>query len=1191
MSKSQRYRKMDAITHILHRPDMYVGSMDAKDIYSYIAEKDNEEKEDEKKEKIIISQKNVNISPAFLRIFVEPLSNCIDNVTRGKESGTKTTKISIEINRKTGQTTFWNDGETIPIEIHAEEKCYVHTMIFGQLLTGSNYDDTEDRLDISGKNGLGVKLTNVFSKEFSVEGADPSQKKKLIQSWTNNMKTPSEPNIEKFTLKKGYTRVSFIPDFKLFGMEGYTEEIIQLYRRYAIDTAMVTRIPVHFNEEIYSFKSLQDYCELFPNISGEKLYIKTERCEVVLTPSEHGEFQHISFVNGINTPLGGKHVEAWCEAIFRPLLEKVNAKKKKGSKEEGPKLNITEIQRFFRLFVTASVSQPKFDSQSKFTLEAPTVEAEVKESHINAIKKWSIIAEINDLLASKSLGALKKLERKRGFVNIPKLTDANKVKKSGKDCTLILVEGKSAKTYVVSGLEIGIFGRKGWDWNGIYQLQGKPLNPCGKSPKTITENNEVSDIIKALGIKIDTDYTLDENYEKLRYGRVLITTDADVDGLHITGLIQNLFYRLFPSLLKREPPFLTAMQTPIVIVSHGPREIYFYDEREYHKYVKDHAAENFSKKYLKGLASNNKENVEMSFGRKIVKFFQDEKAPTTLAHTFDTKKVNTDYRKDWIANYNSDNVVLTWEGDDPETKNLSITDFLNTEMIKHAIDNCSRTIPNCIDGLKESQRKALYGTILRRLNYSAKKTIKVFQLVGSITEKTGYHHGDKSMNDTIIGMAAYFIGGNNIPLFYRDGQFGSRMDGGKDAGHPRYISTKLDRLTRLIFRPEDDILLTHVESEGEKYEPEYFVPILPMVLVNGSIGIGTGWSSFVPCFDPVVLCDAIRGWLGAEKKILKENEDGSVIRFIPELIPWYHDHKGEMIYDEKAKRYLSQGVFERTGKKIHITELPVGVWTNSFQEKLDEMRAAKQIADYEQNSTEMTIDFTITENNETVCDENTLGLYESISMKNMVLFTADHRLKKFESADEIFEHFCEVRYATYVRRKKHRLNELEYNILLLGNKKRFLEEVRDEKIKLFDEIKGKKQSKKTATLVAELEKAKYDKDLVAEEKKRETDSEDENEDTDEERDEKKKSSKHGYEYLLRLQIGQITAERIDKLKKEILSTQEERYRYANQSEEELWLKELQEFEDAYKTWAQEQREVKTKSKKKAATRGRKRKVA
>lgn len=1183
-----KYQKKNPIEHILHRPDMYVGSMDAKDMNEYTA---TQIIDDEGTLQTRISREIVSISPAFLRIFVEPLSNCIDNVTRGKQSGVKTTKISITIDPETGLTTFLNDGEVIPIEIQEEEKCYIHTMIFGQLLTGSNYDDSEDRLDISGKNGLGVKLTNVFSKEFSVEGTDPIRKKKLQQSWSENMTKVTKPVIEKCTLKKGSTQVSFIPDFTLFGMEGYTEGIINLYRRYAIDTAMITRIPVHFNEEIFSFKSLQDYADLFDNISNEKLYIKTERCEVVLTPSFHGEFQHISFVNGINTPLGGKHVDAWCEAIFRPLLEKVNAKKKKG-KEEGAKLNITEIQRFFRIFVNASVAQPKFDSQSKFRLESPSVETEVKDSHITAIKKWSVIQEINDLLDAKNLGSLKKLERKRGFVNIPKLTDANKVKKSGTDCTLILVEGKSAQTYVVSGLEIGVFGRKGRDWNGIYRLQGKPLNPCGKSPKIITANEEVSDIIKALGIKIDTDYTIEENYEKLRYGRVLITTDADVDGLHITGLIQNLFYRLFPSLLRRSPPYLTAMQTPIVIVSQGPREIYFYDEREYHKYVKENTSQTFSKKYLKGLASNNKENVEMSFGRKMIEFVHDEKAPTTLSHTFDTKKVNTDYRKNWIANYDPNNVVLTWEDDEPETKSLNITDFLNTEMIKHAIDNCNRTIPSCIDGLKESQRKALYGTILRKLNYSSKKTIKVFQLVGSITEKTGYHHGDKSMNDTVIGMASYYIGGNNIPLFYRDGQFGSRMDGGKDAGHPRYISTKLDQLTRLIFRPEDDVLLTHVESEGEQYEPEYFVPIIPMVLVNGSVGIGTGWSSFVPCYDPMVLCDAIRGWLGSEKKIETKNEDGSTLRFIPELTPWYHDHKGPVTFDEKQRRYLSWGISERNGTKIHVTELPVGTWTNSFQEKLDKMRAEKKIADYEQNSTEVTVDFTITENADNTCDENVLGLYEYLSMKNMVLFTAEHNIKLFDTVDEIFEHFCDVRYEMYVKRKKHRLNELENSILLMGNKKRFLEEVRDEKIKLFETVKGttKKQSKKTAVLVRELEDAKYDKDMKEEKK---AEKEDESEDETPER-ENQKSTKHGYEYLLRLQIGQITMERIEKLKKDIASTIEERDRYAAQSEEELWLKELQEFENTYKVWVEEQNKSGAKRgvKKRggAAKRGRKKKI-
>ena len=203
MSKSKpEYRKMDPIQHILERPDMYVGSTRSRKTEEFIVTD----------EKFHIEKKKIEISPAFIRIFVEPLSNAIDNVARSKGKKEATT-IKVNINRETGETTIWNDGEVIPIEMHKEEKCYNHTLIFGNLLTGSNYNDEEDRLDISGKNGLGIKLTSVYSTKFTVEGVDPDCKKKFKQEWKNNMNKALEPKITETKLKKGYTKVTYFLDF------------------------------------------------------------------------------------------------------------------------------------------------------------------------------------------------------------------------------------------------------------------------------------------------------------------------------------------------------------------------------------------------------------------------------------------------------------------------------------------------------------------------------------------------------------------------------------------------------------------------------------------------------------------------------------------------------------------------------------------------------------------------------------------------------------------------------------------------------------------------------------------------------------------------------------------------------------------------------------------------------------------
>ena len=1129
----KKYGKMDPLEHILHRPDTYVGSTRSRVIEEYVSN-----------ENFHITKREIKYSPAILRIFVEPLSNAIDNVARSKISKTPCTKIKVNIDKESGKTTVWNDGETIDIEINEDEKCYNHTLIFGQLLTSSNYDDNEERYNISGRNGLGGKLCNVFSDHFQVRGLDPHNQLTFSQEWTQNMKIVLDPKVKKTKNKKGFTEVSWVPDFRRFGLKGYTQDIIDLYRRYVVDAAMLTGVDVYFNDVLIPVKNLKDYAKLYLTSNDlDMLFIDNKDAQIVLTPSS--QFQAISFASGVYTSLGGTHVDAWIEKCLRPIVEKL-------SKTKGSSFTMGDVKKFFRIFVSVRVKNPEFESQSKHKLESP-VTASVLKKHINKILKWSVI---DDIRKSKEFGILKKLERKRkNFIKVDGLDPANNEGgRKGRECTLILVEGLSAKTYAVQGIEVGAFGKSGRDWFGIYALRGKVLNTRNASIEVIAKNAVVGDIIKALGIKIGVDYTDENEYNSLRYGRVMIITDADTDGIHISGLLQNMFHFLFPSVFERDEPFVTSMQTPIVRVF-GKKDILFYDEREYHKYVKNNNGK-INKKYYKGLGSSSSQDIADTFGVKLITYENDENTNANMNKVFNSKQ--SDARKLWLEQYDADNVVLSWNGDEPEVISLDISDFLDTEMIKFSIADCKRSIPGMMDGLKEGNRKGLFACFLRNLKFTGKE-IKVAQLAGYVAEKSGYHHGEQNLYDTLTRMGNAYVGSNNIPLLSRGGQFGSRSNGGKDAASARYIFTKIDCLTRLLFRPEDDVLLDRVVDDGDVVEPKFYVPILPTILINGcTVGIGTGWSSSIPCYNPLDLIESVKTWIEHDGEVLiKEND--STISLLPEIHPWYRGFLGKIEKTGESK-YTSWGNISVEGKKKVVDELPVGMWIDNFKEYLDGLLEDKQIKSVKNYSSPNKVRFVITETQDgIICNKDTLKLKKYIYTSNMVLFTEEGNIKKYDNVDEIINAFCNIRFKYYVKRKKHQLDILNHDIKFLGNKKRFLEEVMNSDIKLFDDSGKVRKSRKMSDIYDDLESRGYDKEDDKEDDKK---SDDEDNEDNEDNDDKK----NGYNYLLRLQFRSITEEKINQLKKDIASKIVTRDNLVNTSEQQIWINDLDEFQIAYTKW-------------------------
>ena len=1105
---TKRYNKMDPLKHILHRSDTYVGSTRKRTIKTYISDS---------KKNFKITEKDIEFSPAILRIFIEALSNAIDNVARSAKTNTPCKEIKVSLNMSTGQTCIYNDGESIPVEFDKDENCYVHSLIFGQLLTSSNYNDNEDRYDISGRNGIGIKATSVFSKYFEVEGYDPKTKLKFNQIWRNNMMDVGDPTIQKLKSKTGYTQVSWIPDFPRFGIKKYSKDILNLYCKYVVDCAMLTqkyKVKVYFNDVLIQLKDISEYARLYFDQDEDlkyKLHVKDKSGDILLLPLSFSasKMRHISFVNGVYTKDGGTHVDSWTKTLLKPVHLKL-------SKIKDFTISFNDIKRYFMIFVNVTLSRPEFESQSKNCLQSQ-VTSSAKASDIKKILKWPIIEDIKKL---KELSVLKKLERgkTKKFVKVDGFDPANNEgTKLSSECTLILVEGLSAKTFAVQGIQTGAFGKQGRDWFGIYPLRGKLLNVRNAKSAMISRNHVITDIIKILGVRTNVDYTNEDEYKTLRYGKVMMLCDADCDGIHITGLIQNMFHFLFPSLLNRKIPYLYSMQTPIVrVFLSKTKELVFYDENTYKQYEKDHP--NLKNKYYKGLGSSSQKDIKQSFGKKIIKFTHDPKTDENMNKIFN--KGFSDQRKQWLIE-DMENKIIQWntKRNISEIRNMNLSDYLNCELKKFSINDCGRSIPHVMDGLKESQRKVLYACFLKNLKFSG-KTLKVAQLAGFVAEKTAYHHGEQNLYDTITRMANDYIGSNNIPYLYRDGQFGSRLNNGKDAASARYIFTKLDKCTKALFCPEDEPLLEHVFDDGEKVEPKYYVPVIPTLLLNGvTSGIGTGWSSNVPCYNPKDLIKCVKCWLSNKK--------------IPDIHPWYKNFQGEIKQISETK-YITYGKLEVHKKNVkRVTELPIGMWTDDFKSYLDGLLEKKFIRNVKNYSTPTKVDIHIVEDKYSIAPTlKNLKLFKYLHTSNMVLFT-DDGIRKFKDTTEIIEYFCKKRYQLYILRKQKILKDLEKTIIILSNKMKFLQEIINDTFHLFVKQNGKKSSRSEQSIVDEFKQKGYD-------------------------------LKYGHDYMIRMTFKNITTQNVQALQNELQEKQDLYNQVKTTSEKQMWINDIKRFEKLLK---------------------------
>jgi DNA topoisomerase-2 len=1111
-----QYTHVSHEEHVTLAPDTYVGSVEGETTNRYVlvTESDSEGNANHR-----IVEKSVKIVPALFKIYDEVLTNAVDHWKRllthqeqGKDIKHLVTEIKVWINKEDGEITVQNNGEGIDIVWLEEHQMYPAELIFGKLLTGTNYNLEEEKT-WGGKNGYGAKLANIFSTFFRVETVDAKRQLRLSQEYTNNMKDRTPPQIKKSKVKP-FTKITFRPDFKRFGLEGLDSDTISLFQKRVYDMAAWTdrKVSVYLDGTKLTVNTFEKYVDLYlgPKDARPRVYCKpNDRWEVIATYSDDDAFQQVSFVNGISTSRGGRHVDYMCDQIKDGIVQLVKKKKKMDVKP-------ATVKNQLMLFVKALITNPAFDSQTKETLTTNKKKfgstGILDDKFLEKLYKTPIVERILAETAFKSNKTGKKTDGKkqRKLTGIPKLCDANKAgTNKSKECTLILTEGDSAKTTAVSGLSV--VGRDFW---GVFPLRGKLLNVKDVAMERVFKNEEINNLKKILGLKNGETYDGKKDSEwPLRYGRILIMTDQDHDGSHIKGLVMNLFHTHWHSLIEQN--FITSMVTPIVKATKGKSVISFYTLSDYQLWKEAESnIKSWTVKYYKGLGTSNTQEAKGYFRNLHVLNYTYDKETSDKAIDLAFNKSMASDRKLWLQKYEPDRIL------DYKQDNISYSDFVDRELIHFSQADCLRSIPDIRDGLKPSQRKVLYCCFKRKS--LLKNELKVAQLAGYVSEQSSYHHGEASLMGSIINLAQDFTGSNNLNLLYPSGQFGSRLHGGKDASSPRYIFTRLSDVTPYIFPEADFGILKYLNDDGFPIEPECYLPIIPMLLVNGTRGIGTGYASNVPCFNPMDLITCIENRIQGKPMILPK--------------PYYQGFTGEI--KEEDGSYSSWGKYQITGTyDVRVTELPVASWTQPYKDYLDtcirdrasDKKNKKQfLKTFDDYCTESKVDFRL-KFHEPVKSFTEKKLLELLKMKsssetsirNMVVYDSSNTIRKFNNVLDIIEDYFDARLQGYVDRREMLIKQLQDECNILEDKVKFINGVLSQDVDL--------RNKPEAQVDTELEEFGL---------------------------RRLKGEPPSFDYLTSMPMRSLTKERVEELQKKYADKQQELAVLENKTPSMLWTDEL-----------------------------------
>ena len=868
------YRVMGEIEHVLERSDMYVGGNTVDTVDAFVADHSG------------IHYRPVRHTAILQTLFNEVLSNAVDNHCRGY--GTTCIKVKFTPDR----VVVWNNGRSVPFD--DLNGVPTPTAVFGQLRSGSNFDDSEKR-QTGGRNGYGVKLVNIWSTAFKITIVNGG--KKFCQRFSDNMRKVHKHRITDASGAKDSVCVEYTPDFNRLSVENFTSDDIALMAKRALDAVLCYGIDVRVNgKRVFKtpLQYLKSLCTTPPLVSEGKVWT------VAVYPNEQEDFQHMSFCNGISTSDGGTHVSH----VVRTLTKILSTGLQKVKLKPVPKL----IKDSLFVVLTLRTSNPLFDSQCKTKLKSKKTSFPClwspSDLFARKLLKGPIFHRLQEVFSARQELSMKKDDgRKTRRVNVEKLIDASAAgTKDSQLCTLVVCEGLSARAMLLQGTT----GNRLQRTVGLLPMKGKVLNCSSASNAKVSANVEIQDLKKTLGLKHKKHYT---NTDDLRYGRVLVATDADDDGMHILGLLLTMFQHLYPGLI--ELGYVQRLVTPLLTARRGKIVKEFFTMLAYNAWKeKEPNFKHYTIKFYKGLGTSTNKDAKRYFAdlTRYVHPIKNIPAGSDALRMF-FQKSRIEERKEYVRAPKHSS-----EGQ------RTLHRFVYDELHGYARASIVRAIPGH-DGLKQSARKIIY-TCLKKNLYGAANDIKVSELAGIVSKETHYHHGGASLEAAIIILARRFKTVNAVPLLCNEGQFGSYISGGKDHASSRYVFTRLEEVCKLLFHKDDLRVLPKTIVDGKEAEPLLLAPLLPIHLLNGSKGIATGFATQIYSYSATDLIDAA----------LRVLDNKEAVR----LVPTFRDWDGECnLHDTFFTTHATTTV---QNGKMTVRDLPIGIFPDDFVKALKERK-------------------------------------------------------------------------------------------------------------------------------------------------------------------------------------------------------------------------------------------------------------
>lgn len=991
----QKYPNITDREHVLSK-DMWAGTRKTTESTEFIIDETG-----------VGRLRTVKYSPALMKLIDEPLVNALDQFMR--EPKMREIRVTFD---KNGEVTIYNDGPGLEVEKHSELGVYVPQMVFGMLFKGSNVRADENSI-VGGTNGVGAKISNIMSTQFTVETVDIERDKYYRQTWHNNMEIVDNPIVielavmqKKFPqLAVPHTSLKFTPDYvKLFdyasGATAY-EQLIDIVRtrvymaaNYGAYCCPGRKCRVVFNGAEINCDAPKFAAMLFPGMptfttimspatmtaNGKPVVSKYKypwQVTAVVLQDDNNGYNQISNVNGV-VVRQGRHTRK----IYNLIIDAVEENITKVFKDKNVKFNKSYVTSYMFIIVNAQIPCPSWTGQRKDELETPIQDF----AHYSLDPKFTaqIASKLKDTILSGMLNQKDINIAKTSKLEYDKYISAANLRNpfNSPPAMLLAAEGDSANEQMKNAFRN--VKQLNNDRFGFISLGGVIMN-ARREITTITAmdgtrkqrksqqllNNALfKALIIVLGLNLNYKYdSLSPTYKReiseLRYSCIVGCVDQDLDGVgNIFTLLLSMFEVLWPNLYK--VGFIKRFATPILRAypRNGGKVMSFYSEADYEDWVAEleragKTVKTYRVNYYKGLGSHNRdESIKMveNFHQYLLTYYLDE---------------------------NSHSLFEVYCGDDPElrkqtlsrptktldrerireqltTKMISCSDHLESEANIFQKDNIERHLDSAIDGFNQATRKIYHGAW--QSIGTSKDPIKVAQLAGDIAKREDYHHGENVMGDSLKKQAFVAVGGKQLPIFVPYGNFGTRSCGGKASASVRYVKVRFNaEVNNLVYPPQDYQLLKFTFQEGNRSTPKYFVPIIPTGITESNFQPGHGWQIQTWSKDALDIIRIVRTLIRTE--VYMSADRLSVFTMpIPEPSYYVHGWTGKIAKIQGKSCSIGKYTYDNSTNVIHITELPYRTWTNDYIEKLRKLMTVENpiVVDVKDNSDDRNINIRVT---------------------------------------------------------------------------------------------------------------------------------------------------------------------------------------------------------------------------------------